>query len=48
MLVIFVVVTASFFIMRAAPGGPFDQDKKLDPEVEKNIRAKYHLDKPLW
>ena len=48
MLVIFVVVTASFFIMRAAPGGPFDQDKKLDPEDEKNIRAKYHLDKPQW
>jgi oligopeptide transport system permease protein len=47
-MVIFVVVTASFFIMRAAPGGPFDADKKLDPEVEKNIRAKYHLDKPLY
>lgn len=47
-MVIFVVVTASFFIMRAAPGGPFDADKKLDPEVEKNIRAKYHLDKPMY
>ncbi len=46
-LVIMVVITASFFIMRLAPGGPFDADKKLDPEVEKNIRAKYHLDKPL-
>jgi len=47
LMVILVVVTASFFIMRVAPGGPFDADKKLDPEVQKNIEAKYHLDKPL-
>jgi oligopeptide transport system permease protein len=47
-LVLFVVITASFFIMRAAPGGPFDGEKKLPEEVEKNIRAKYHLDQPLW
>ncbi|MCB9544903.1 MAG: ABC transporter permease subunit [Myxococcales bacterium] len=47
-LVLFVVITASFFVMRAAPGGPFDGEKKLPEEIEKNIRAKYHLDKPLW
>ena len=46
-LVIFVVVTASFFIMRAAPGGPFDSERKLPAAVEKNLKAKYHLDKPL-
>jgi oligopeptide transport system permease protein len=41
------VVTASFFMMRAAPGGPFDSARRLPPEVERNIRAKYGLDKPL-
>lgn len=46
--VIFVVITASFFIMRAAPGGPFDQDKKLSDEIRRNIEAKFHLDKPLY
>lgn len=45
--VILLIVTASFFIMRVAPGGPFDTEKKLDPEIEKNIRARYNLDKPL-
>lgn len=46
-VVIFLIITASFFIMRFAPGGPFDTDRKLDPEIEKNIKAKYNLDKSL-
>lgn len=46
-LVILVIITASFFVMKVAPGGPFDQDRKLPDEVRKNIEAKYHLDKPL-
>jgi len=33
--------------MRAAPGGPFDSQRRLPPEVERNIKAKYGLDKPL-
>ena len=41
------VITASFFMMRAAPGGPFDSQRKLPPEVERNVKAKYGLDKPL-
>jgi len=41
------VITASFFMMRAAPGGPFDTQRKLPPEVERNVKAKYGLDKPL-
>ena len=41
------VSTASFFMMRAAPGGPFDSQRKLPPEVERNVKAKYGLDKPL-
>ena len=47
-LVLFVIITGAFFVMKAAPGGPFDADRKLPPEVEKNIKAKYHLDKPVW
>lgn len=42
-----VIVTAAFFLMRAAPGGPFDAEADLEPEVLENIRAAYDLDKPL-
>ncbi|UCG73079.1 MAG: oligopeptide ABC transporter permease OppB [Chromatiales bacterium] len=42
-----VIATASFFLMRAAPGGPFDAEADLEPEVLENIRAAYDLDKPL-
>ena len=44
---LFLVITASFFMMHAAPGGPFDSARRLPPEVEKNLKAKYGLDKPL-
>jgi oligopeptide transport system permease protein len=44
---LFVVITVAFFMMRAAPGNPFSTDRKLPPEIEKNIKAKYHLDQPL-
>jgi oligopeptide transport system permease protein len=44
---LFLVVTASFFMMHAAPGGPFDSQRRLPPAVERNIKAKYGLDKPL-
>lgn len=42
-----VVVTAVFFLLRATPGGPFDGERRLPAEVEKNLRAAYHLDEPL-
>ncbi len=45
--VILVVATLTFLILRLVPGGPFDRDKKLPPEIIANIEAKYHLDKPL-
>src|SRR5512143_1902306 len=35
-------------MIRAAPGGPFDSERKLLPEVEANLRAAYHLDEPLY
>src|SRR5579872_3493273 len=44
---LFVVVTVAFFMMRAAPGNPFEGDHKLPPEIEHNIMAKYGMDKPL-
>ncbi len=42
-----VLMTLAFFMMRAAPGGPFDQEKTLPPEVQANLDKKYHLDEPL-
>lgn len=44
---LFLVVTVAFFMMRAAPGSPFDMDRKLSPEIEQNVKAKYGLDRPL-
>ena len=41
------VVTVVFFLLRVAPGGPFDGERRLTPEVEANLRAAYHLDEPL-
>jgi oligopeptide transport system permease protein len=42
-----VVVTVAFFMMRAAPGSPFDLDRKLSPSIERNLRAKYGMNRPL-
>ena len=44
---LFVVVTVAFFMMRAAPGGPFDSDRRLPPEIERNVAQRYGLDRPL-
>jgi oligopeptide transport system permease protein len=44
---LFLVVTVSFFMMRAAPGSPFLSDRKLTPEIEAAMKAKYGLDRPL-
>ncbi len=45
---ILIVITFAFFMMRAAPGGPFDGERQLSPEIEANIAAKYHFDLPLY
>ena len=45
--VLIVVATFTFIIMRMVPGGPFDEEKKLPPEILANIQAKYHLDQPV-
>ena len=44
---LFALIAISFFIMRAAPGGPFDAERALPPEVEANLARTYHLDEPL-
>jgi oligopeptide transport system permease protein len=44
---LFIVITLTFFMMRAAPGGPFDSQRKLPPEIQHNIEKVYNLDKPL-
>jgi oligopeptide transport system permease protein len=47
LLVLWVVFTVSFFIMHAVPGGPFSSDRVVHPDIQKNIAARYNLDKPL-
>jgi oligopeptide transport system permease protein len=46
-LTVWVVFTVSFFLMHAAPGGPFDIQRKLPAEIQANIEHRYHLDEPL-
>lgn len=41
------LMTLAFFMMRAAPGGPFDSEKSLPAEIQANLDRKYHLDEPL-
>ncbi len=47
LVTLWAVVTVTFFLARAAPGGPFDGERRLPPEVEANLRAAYHLDEPI-
>ncbi len=42
-----IIVTIAFFMMRLAPGGPFDRERTLPPEIEANVLRAYDLDKPL-
>lgn len=45
---ILALITVSFVLMHAAPGGPFTNERNLPAAVMENIEAKYNLDKPLW
>ncbi|WP_299725683.1 oligopeptide ABC transporter permease OppB [uncultured Endozoicomonas sp.] len=45
---LFIIITIAFFMMRIAPGGPFDQERQLPPEIEANILKAYDLDKPVY
>ncbi len=46
--VLWLVATFTFVLLRAVPGGPFDSEKQLPPEIRANVEAKYHLDEALW
>ena len=49
MVVVLLVVSAiTFGLMHAVPGGPFDREKALPPEIIANLEARYHLDQPLY
>ena len=41
------VIVLAFLMVHAAPGGPFDAERALPPEIEANIARAYHLDEPL-
>lgn len=43
-----IIITLAFFMMRLAPGGPFDSQRRLPPEIERNVEAAYNLDKPVY
>ena len=45
---LFIIITITFFLMRAAPGGPFDQEQALAPEIKANLQRAYGLDQPVW
>jgi len=46
-MTLFLIVTITFFLMRAIPGGPFTREKPLPPEIVARLEAKYNLDAPL-
>ncbi len=48
LLALFLVITATFFMVRFVPGGPFTAEKAVTPEILRNLEAHYGLDKPLW
>jgi oligopeptide transport system permease protein len=45
---LFIIVTLAFFLIRVAPGGPFDQEQSLPPEILANLQSAYGLDQPVW
>ena len=47
-IVLFCVVSATFFLMRFSPGSPFDAERKIPEAIERQLMAKYQLDGPLW
>lgn len=46
--VLLIVTLVTFFLIHAAPGGPFDQERKVSPDILKHLNARYHLDEPVW
>ncbi len=48
LFVLFCVVTLTFLLIRLAPGGPFDRERKIPPQIEAELLARYKLDGTLW
>jgi oligopeptide transport system permease protein len=48
LLALFLVISATFFMVRFVPGGPFTAEKAVSPEILRNLKAHYGLDQPLW
>jgi len=48
LLALFIVISATFFMVRFVPGGPFTAEKAVTPEILKNLEAHYGLNQPLW
>src|SRR6187455_2602725 len=48
LLALFLVISATFFMVRFVPGGPFTAEKAVTPEILRNLEAHYGLDKPMW
>ena len=46
--VIWVIITATFFMIRFVPGGPFTAEKAVTPEILRNLEAHYGMNKPLY
>lgn len=46
--VLLAVITLTFFMVHSAPGGPFDEEKAVSPEVLVQLNEKYNLNEPLW
>jgi oligopeptide transport system permease protein len=44
---LFIIITVSFFLVHAAPGGPFDTERHLTKEIEANLNRAYHLDESV-
>lgn len=45
---VFIIITVAFFMIRVAPGGPFNLERPLPETIMQNLMALYHLDKPMW
>jgi len=45
---LFIMIAVAFFMIRVAPGGPFDTEKSVPPEIQANLEKAYNLDKPVY
>lgn len=47
LLTLWIIITATFFLMHVTPGSPFNEERNTNEAIQKNLEAHYHLDKPL-